>query len=259
MFRLLTKRIGTAEGQPPWGIGGAIGALVASLAALLVGATITAVAVAESQNYLLVGWSVGALLTIAFVWFTRRDGRYWPALRLGSKDAYDPDSVFQNPFWFLLIGVGMAIILDLIARVVLKTIIPDPELINVYYWSRIYGQPVQAFSWFIAIVFMVILQPVADGLIFQGLLLPSLRARLGAWPGFVLSAVLYGVVHFLAYQPPDSLGTAAIIWMGLIGPAIAGLIYNSMRVYTGSTRAAILTHMAFGLFAVIKLLTLMGR
>ncbi len=258
MFRQLMNRIAAAEPAPPWGLLGAIGAVVASFAALLVGSTIAAVAVTESQYYLLVGWSVGAALAIAFVWFTRRDGRYWPALRLGANADGDQTSVFQNAFWFLLIGVGLAILLDIIGRGVVRNIIPDPELVNVYYWAQIYVEPIMGVSWVLVILFMVILQPIAEGLVFQGLLLPALRSRIGAWPGFVLTAVFYAGFHFLVYQPSIAFDTITIIWVGLAAPFISGLIYGAVRVFTGSTRAAILTHMAFGLFAVVKLLTLVG-
>jgi membrane protease YdiL (CAAX protease family) len=48
------------------------------------------------------------------------------------------------------------------------------------------------------------------------------------------------------------------MWYGLLSPLIAGLVYGAVRLYTQSTRAALLVHAAFGLFALVKLLTLMG-
>jgi len=65
--------------------------------------------------------------------------------------------------------------------------------------------------------------------------------------------------HFVAYQPPTSVSTTAFVWIGILQPLIGGLIFGAVRVYTSSTRATFLTHLAFGLFAVIKLLTMVSR
>lgn len=257
MFKQLMKRIGAAEPAPPWTIWGAIGAMVASFVAVILGSTVAALLPA-SQSSVLLGWTIGAALVIGLVWFTRRSARYWPALKLGDVANGAGDSAVQNVFWYLLIGVGLAILLDVVGRGVVGRIVPDPELLNLYGYTQIFGEPVQAGSWLLAVAFMAVLQPMAEGLVFQGLLLPSLRAMISPRVGFLLTAVAYTFFHFIAYQPPDSGNNAFVLWAGLIAPFISGLIYGAVRVYTGSTRAAILTHMAFGLFAVVKLLTLVS-
>src|SRR5947207_12715946 len=118
----------------------------------------------------------------------------------GSASTKTETSSTQNIFWYLLIGVGLAILLDLIGRGVIGFIIPDPELLNLYSYVQLYGQPVLALSWILVVLFMVVLQPLAEGLVFQGLLLPSLRNAISSWPGFILSAVAYTMFHFVAYQ-----------------------------------------------------------
>jgi membrane protease YdiL (CAAX protease family) len=70
--------------------------------------------------------------------------------------------------------------------------------------------------------------------------------------------VAYTIFHFVSYQLPPAANNTALIWIGIVEPLIGGLIFGAVRIYTGSTRAAILTHMAFGLFAVVKLLTLVS-
>lgn len=258
MFSQLMKRIATAEAMPPWSIWGAIGAMVAAFVALILGTTVAAI-LPPSQSSLLLGWAIGAALVIALVWFTRRSVRYWPALKLGDTPNGAGDNAYQNVFWYLLIGIGLAILLDIIGRGVVGRIAPDLELLDLYGYTQIYGEPVQAGSWLLVVLFMVFLQPIADGLVFQGLLLPSLRAVISPWAGFILTAVAYTMFHFIAYPPPDSGNTAFLLWAGVLSPFISGLIYGAVRVYTNSTRAAILTHMAFGLFAVVKLLTLVTQ
>ena len=256
MFSQLMKRIAAAEVQPPWGVWAAISAMVASFLAVIIGSAISII-IGEAQYDVLLGWSIGAGLMIAFVWFTRRSSRYWPSLWTGTSK--NGESLTQNIFWYLLIGVGLAILLDLIGRAVVGLIIPDPELLNLYAYVQLYGQPVLGISWVLVVLFMVILQPLAEGLVFQGLLLPSLRATIASWSGFILSAAAYTMFHFVAYQPPSTASTIALVWIGIIQPLISGLIFAAVRVYTGSTRAAVLTHMAFGLFAVVKLLTLVSK
>ena len=259
MFSQLMKRIAALEPTPPWSTWGAIGAMVASFAAIIMGTAISYIIIGDYQYTALLGWSIGAGLIIVFVYITRRSALYWPALwnePSASKTAANPT---QNIFWYLLIGVGLAILLDIVGRNVISILIPDPELLNLYSYVQIYGQPVSAISWLFVVLFMVVLQPLAEGLVFQGLLQSSLRATIASWPGFILSAVAYTMFHFVAFQPPASASTTALVWIGLVEPLISGLIFAAVRVYTGSTRAAILTHMAFGLFAVVKLLTLVSR
>lgn len=257
MFRQLMKCIAAAEPTPPWSAWGAIGAMIASFAAIILGSAISIIILQESQYSLLLGWSVGAALVIGFVWITRRSPRYWPMLWNGTSSQKDTNST-QSIFWYLLIGVGLAILLDLIGRAVIGFIVPNPELLNLYSYVQLYGQPILPISWILVALFMVVLQPLAEGFVFQGLLLPSLRATISSWAGYILSAVAYAMFHFIAFQPPPTASNTALIWIGFLEPFIGGLIFAAVRVYTGSTRAAILTHMAFGLFAVVKLLTLVS-
>jgi membrane protease YdiL (CAAX protease family) len=251
------KRIAAVEPQPPWGMWGAIGAMIASFMAIIAGATVAAIlAETPTQSTLLLGWSIGAAIVIGFVWVSRRAPKYWSILWNG--DPKTESSATQNIFWYLFIGVGLAILIDLVGRAVLGQIAPDPELLDLFFYFRAYQQPIAVGSWILVILFMVVLQPLAEGLVFQGLLLPSLRATLSPRVGFVLTIVAYTMFHFIGYPPPSTANNTVLIWLGVAEPLISGLIFTAVRVYTGSTRAAILTHVAFGLFAVIKLLTLVS-
>ncbi|MBI1277899.1 MAG: CPBP family intramembrane metalloprotease [Anaerolineaceae bacterium] len=252
MFRQLVNRIAANEPTPPWGVWGAIGAMIASFVAIILGSAISIILLPQSQYTYLLGWSIGALLVFVFVWIRRRSPHYWSAMWNGT-----PASRGQSIFWYLLIGVGLAILLDLVGRSVVGLLIPDPELLDLYAAVQL-RQPIAPLSWIFVVLFMVILQPLAEGLVFQGLLLPSLRATISPWGGFILSAAAYTMFHFVSFPVPASANNNALIWIGLVQPLIGGLIFAAVRVYTGSTRAAVLTHMAFGLFAVVKLLTLVS-
>jgi membrane protease YdiL (CAAX protease family) len=261
MFKRLTTRLGASETPPPWGMAAAIAASVASFAAMIFGASITLTlfcglpanaAYCQAANFqlppavLFIGWGIGVSMTIAFIRFTRN--------RLAERAALRLQATTTPLFFLLFIGVGLAITLDIVSRVVTGLRFPNLELLGLYQQIALFRQPVDALTWLLAGVFMVLGQPVAEELVFRGVALPALRTALGAWPGLVASTILYTVFHLAVYPPQtaDTLG----LWHGLAAPFISGLIFTSVRLYTGSTRAAIVTHAAFSLFALANLLTI---
>lgn len=82
---------------------------------------------------------------------------------------------------------------------------------------------------------------------------PAVRTAFGAWGGLALAAIFHAGFHFAAY-PADALGNP--FWYGIIMPFFIGLFIVGVRAHTGSTRAAIIAHAGFGLFAIAKVLTL---
>ncbi|MBL8161226.1 MAG: CPBP family intramembrane metalloprotease [Anaerolineae bacterium] len=272
MLRRLFDRIAHAEAAPPWTVWNAISALVAAFMSVLLGTSVTLVITrSNGQLTALLGWSIAAALIIAFILFTRRKPQEREALRLNIWQ-YTPASPSKtgkaitprdenvvpplaNLFFLLLVGVGLAVTLDVITGRVTGLFLPEPELLRPYQDYAL-NVPISGVTWLLAVVFMIVLQPIAEGLVFQGMLLPTLRQSVGPWPGYLISAALYGLFHLMAYSQPP--GDFAATWYGLIAPFFAGLIYGAVRLYTGSTRAAMLAHAAFGLFAVLKLLTLVG-
>lgn len=270
MLRRLLDRIAHPEAAPPWTVWGAISALIAAFMAVLLGTSVALLVTGNSQFTALLGWSIAAALTVIFALFTRRKTQEREALRLRQWH-YAPaaptkagkaiirraetTAPLANVLFLLLVGVGLAVTLDVITGRVTGLFLPEPELLRPYQ-DFVLGIPTSALTWALAALFMLVLQPIAEGLVFQGLLLPTLRQSIGPWPGYLISAALYGLFHLLVYSQPP--GDFAASWYGLIAPFIAGLIYGAVRLYTGSTRAAMLTHAAFGLFALLKLLTLVA-
>ena len=70
-----------------------------------------------------------------------------------------------------------------------------------------------------------------------------------------MCAAVYALFHLLTY-PPNYLGFSGLtpIWYGLMLPFLDGLIISAVRAHTGSTRSAVAAHLAFGLFAIVKVL-----
>jgi membrane protease YdiL (CAAX protease family) len=255
MFRRLFTRINTPETPLPWGIVAALGAVVVSFAAVVIGTFIAFELLNDRQYTLLIAWTLGAFITIIFVFVRFAKPEERAVLRLGLNST-EGTAAIQQLFLMLLIGVGLSVALDVITGRVTRLFLPEPELLRLYTDVTLYQQPVQAITWIVAVAFMVIAQPIAEELVFRGVLLPSLRQVTGAWPGYILSVILYAVFHTLAFSQAGS-GLNSL-WYGQIVPFIAGLIFGAVRLYTGSTRAAILAHVGFGLFAIVKMLTLAG-
>jgi membrane protease YdiL (CAAX protease family) len=83
----------------------------------------------------------------------------------------------------------------------------------------------------------VILAPIAEELIFRGLLQKSLARRLPIWAAIAISAAVFSAMH------GDLNSAPALMAIG----AIFGLLYH----LTGSLRVTILAHLANNLFAIL--------
>ena len=180
-----------------------------------------------------------------FVWQTRRKER--EALRLSAS---------ASPILFVMfISLGLAIALDLVSLAVTHEFTPGPEL------QFLDPNALGVLEWVFAILFMVILQPIAEELMFRGMTLPAIRTRLSAWGSIVVTAGITGVFHMLIYPMNSAMPLSPLspLWYGLLIPMIEAIIFGMVRTSTHSTRAAIAAHIAFGLFAVVKLLTLTGQ
>jgi membrane protease YdiL (CAAX protease family) len=241
MFQQLRARLGAQEAAPPWSLTGGLVAAVAAFLATIIGGTIAYSVVPQAGYAPLLAWTIGGILTIAFVFISRAKAEERAALRTAS---------FNAPVLFLLfLGVGIALTLDVLTMRLAGRFLPEPELLNLFA-----ARPIEPFGWLMAALFLVVIQPIAEELVFRGLLLPALRAELGPWPGYLLDAAIYALFHLLVYPPLSQ--DAGGLWIGLGVPFVAGLVFAAVRLYTGSTRAAMVAHAAFGLFALAKLFTL---
>lgn len=241
----MLKRFARPEPAPPWGVLTAIGAVLAMFAAIILGTVIADSVLESSPEALMTGWAIGMVLTILFVAVTRRRTEDdFRALRLRPSRA---------PLLLLLLGmIGVAVALDLLSAIITgDQTLATAELLN---FSR---AEVGFFGWMIAFLFLVVLQPVAEELVFRGVLFPALRTGLGIWTGFFVCAGFHAVFHFAAY-PPTPENQTILLWYGLLLPFLDALVFTGVRAATGSTRAAIVAHAAFGLFALLKVYTFTG-
>jgi membrane protease YdiL (CAAX protease family) len=149
------------------------------------------------------------------------------------------------------IGFTLALSIDLLAIIVTGQFLPSAELTSLIQPS------VSSFHWVVAIAFMMFLQPIAEGVVFRGLLLPVLRARLGPWPGILLAAAAAAAFHIAIYASAYATQFSAV-WYGVVNPFLAAVVFGCVRAATGSTRTAIVAQSAFGLFALVKVIYLVS-
>jgi len=237
------------EADPPWGIATAVFMVVTLIITLvLVGPALASVLLGLEGNQfppmlLMLGWTIGQAMTMAFVLINRRSSvESWQALKL--RKGHLP-----LPF-VLMVGVATALAVDLVISLASGQFLPIPE---------IYGFQTEGIAGIlIAILFLVLIQPIAESLVFQGVLLPKLRIVLGAWGGVIATTVIFTLLHYgifyLAYQPiyPES----TLLWYGIAYPLLTGLMFCLMKVYTDSTRAVIIMRIGSGIIFVLTALAL---
>ncbi|MEO0563962.1 MAG: CPBP family intramembrane glutamic endopeptidase, partial [Chloroflexota bacterium] len=148
------------------------------------------------------------------------------------------------------IGLGTVITLDLVAIVITGRVIEPPELSALTSGAA-------AWLWVLLAVHIVVLQPVAEELVFRGVLFPALAAAQNVWLSIFVSGALYGFFHQLLYTYPAQ-DVAFGWWYTLAEPLIAGVVFSFLRAGTGSTGAAIAAHVGVGVFGLLKTMLIVG-
>jgi len=98
-----------------------------------------------------------------------------------------------------------------------------------------------------AIIFLAIfIAPIIEEIFFRGFMQPALVKTLGAFPGIVITALIFGVSHsqYLDYNA------------ALVAVTTIGLILGITKYYTGSVMPGIFAHLFNNLLAAISLLSI---
>lgn len=238
-----TAALRAPQAAPPWTTSEVIIALVVLLLAMMILASGVALSVAgdagTTPTSLILGWSVGGAIAAAYALFTfRRKPEYAQGLRLVRSRPALP--------LVLLLSVGAALSFDLIVAAVSGSFRPAPVLTGI----GTGGLP----DWLLAGLFMVVIQPVAEGLIFWGVMLPRLRVILGPVPGWLVVALLYALYSFMVFG--SLLPQQDALWYGGLLPLLIGLYLGTIRVVTGSTLSAIIGQAGVGLTLIAIALSL---
>ncbi len=232
----LFSNIRKHQPAPSWGVlFGAASLGVAFFFMTVVGLALASFLAAGAGDavFLLLGWTFGGILTVAFVLLMQRQSL--GELRLG-----------PSPFPLLIafgLGLGVAVSLDLVAIVVAGEVLRPPEL------SAFGGEP-GIISWSLAAIFLLVVQPIVEELVFRGVFQPVIWEASSAWVGIIVTAMFYSIFHQLLY--PAATTGAGGVWYGIVEPLIVGIVLGVLRAGTNNTRAAVVAHMGVGVFALLK-------
>lgn len=230
---------------PPWRLVTAVLSVGVMLLCLtLVGPALASLISGSGQltsQTLMFSWAIGLLMSSVFVLVNRRGKpASWRALRL-TRGAMPLPMAFS-------VGIAMALALDLLVSLLSGDFLAIPQI-----WGFHSGG---APGLLLAALIAVLLQPLAETLVFQAVLLPSLRWTLGPWGGTIGTALLYMVLHnlvFLAAYPHYH-----ALWHGVLWPLGIAILFSLLKVYTGSSLGALLGRVGAGLVFLLTALAIYG-
>lgn len=247
---LMTKLALPEQSEPPWGFLGALLTVgVLFLCLTLIGPTSVSAVMASTGNTrdvlfpfeLMISWVIGMALAVVFVLVSRRSSEEsWQALSLTRGELALPLA--------LLVGIAIALAVDLAVSLASGGFWPAPQ---------IWGFQRRGLSGLLlAGLSLIVLQPLAETLVFQGVLLPRMRWTFGHWGGVIGTAgvytVLYQLVFIEAYQFYDQL------WHGIVFPMSIAILFCLLKVYTRSTGAALIARMGAGLIFLLTAVAISG-
>jgi membrane protease YdiL (CAAX protease family) len=140
------------------------------------------------------------------------------------------------------LGVAVRIVAGIAAAIVIAVLaaatgdeVAVPEQVT----SDLHGYQLVVFA-----LFAVVVAPVTEEFLFRGVLFRSVRDRYGFAPGAIVSALLFGAIHYVPGPWPDAL--ALQITMVVTGLGLAW-VYEWRKTLL----APVVGHAAFNLIAVV--------
>ena len=237
----LMAKLADSQAAPPWGIGEVgLALLVLMIGLLIIGTSFTASVASNSNNpesitYIL-GWMLGLVIVAIFVFIRwRRTKERFDALQLANGK--------WHPLLAILVGIAGTFTAASIAGLGSAELIAPMQVIGV---NNVLTSLVSI------TLFVIVVQPIAEGLVFWGIALPRLRASWGAWAGLLTSVLLFAIYYYLVFGSRTSGGLA--LWYGAVYPLIIGFTLAAVRVWSQSTRSAILAQMGVGISILLTLI-----
>ena len=122
-------------------------------------------------------------------------------------------------------GIGVLMLaLDFLGR-----FLPMPKTTP---FDQFFARPSDAY---LTVVFAVSLGPLMEELFFRGFLYPVLARRLGAAGGIVLTALPFGLMHYLQYRS----------WSAVLIVVLVGVVLTTVRAMTKSVASSFLAHVGY--------------
>lgn len=181
------------------------------------------------------------LLGTTVVWLTSRHRGWRAALRLLPRARLGLEA---------LIGAGLGVAVRIVAGIaaaiaiaILAAVTGDEVAVP----EQVTGD-LQGFELVVFAVFAVVVAPITEEFVFRGLFYRSVRDRHGVAAGAIVSALLFGLIHYVPGPWPDAL--ALQITMVITGLGLA-LVYERRKTLL----APIVGHAAFNLIAVVVIVS----
>ncbi len=176
-----------------------------------------------------------AVITIGIVQFARRRmGAGW-----GTALQVTHPTGRNTLLYIFLIGLGLAWSIDLLG-VLLR--LKGGQVIPPVMDSLREGN---ALAWLVAAVYAVFLQPLAESLVFAGIVYPTTARATGDTRfGIFSTAFLFLVVSLIMSPAPGT-------WYAAVQPFLMMIVVLCFRAYYQSTRAAVVARVAFGVFFIL--------
>ncbi len=141
--------------------------------------------------------------------------RFWPALRWN----------WPGPGGVSLVGVGVLMLgFDFLGR-----FLPMPKTTP---FDQFFDRPLDAY---LTVAFAVTLGPLMEELFFRGFLYPVVARRLGAFWGIVLTALPFGLMHYVQYRS----------WSAVLIIVLVGVVLTTVRAVTKSVASSFLAHVGY--------------
>lgn len=232
-------------GEPPWNLLSAALTVFAMFICLIIIGPALVAFIASNPDLtpfdLMASWSIGLGLTIVFVVVNRRSSEAsWRALRLTRGELALPLA--------LIIGLAIGLTIDVFVNLFDGRFLPPPQI-----WGF---QQHGAAGVILAALLLVALQPLAETLVFQAVLLPRLRWRFGHWPGLAATAGVYTLLHYLVFF--QAYDFYHLRWHGVVLPMLLGIAFSLLKVFSQSSLATLVARMSAGLIFLLTALAISG-
>ena len=141
--------------------------------------------------------------------------RFWSAIRWN----------WPGMAGFSLVGIGILMLgLDLLGR-----FLPMPKTTP---FDQFFGRPTDAY---LTAAFAVTLGPLMEELFFRGFMYPVLARRMGAFWGIILTALPFGLIHYVQYRS----------WSAVFIIVLVGIVLTTVRAVTKSVSSSFLAHVGY--------------
>jgi membrane protease YdiL (CAAX protease family) len=188
------------------------------------------------------GWSIGTALLGLIAQGLAMLGLGWVVLRAlrSELDArMGPQLSTGRAARLAVLYIASAMARAAIALYVLMTLVPSLQQARDPAVNALFEGTTSPLGRVLMVSAAVVLAPLAEEIVFRGILLPGLARHMKTQTALIISAALFGLFHVPSHG------------IGAIMPGLLGLVFGWARLRTGSLAAPVLLHMANNLLVTL--------